>query len=64
MAFGLLFEVGAGELERVEEGVGGGETHVLRRLFLLHAVDDRRQDFVRLTLKNVRVLGSNEHGKE
>ena len=53
---GFLLEVGAGEFERVEEGVGGGEAHVLRRLLLLHAVDDRRQDLVRLRLKNFRIL--------
>ena len=61
MALRLLLEVGARELEGVEEGVGGGVAHVFRRLLLLHPVNDGRQDLVRLGLKNVRVL--RERGK-
>jgi len=61
VALRLLGEVAARELERVEQGVAGGEAHVVARLFFAHAVDDGGQDLVALGLQDLWVLdGSRE----
>ncbi len=52
----LLFEVGFGELQRVEECVRGGELDVVAGLLLPHALDDGRQDLVGVVLEVLGVL--------
>lgn len=52
----LLVEVGLGELQGVEQGVGGGELDVVAGLLLPHALDDGRQDLVAVLLQLLRVL--------
>ena len=42
----VLVEVGLGELQRVVEGAGGGEAHLVTRLVPPHPVHDRGQDLV------------------
>lgn len=51
----VFSKVGLGEFERVEQGRGGGEFDMVRRLLAFHAVNDRRQDFVGLFLDAVAV---------
>ena len=51
MALGVLLEVGPGELEGVEHGVGGGQLHVVGGLVALHPVDDGGEDVVTFVLE-------------
>ena len=55
----FFFKVGSGELEGVEEGVGGRQPDVVARLVPFHAVNDRSQDLVRLLLQAPVVLNKN-----
>ena len=65
----LFIEVGFGELQRVEQGVGGGELHVVAGLLLAHALDDGGQDLVGALLELLGVLkeqqeATNHKGEE
>lgn len=59
MPLGVPLEVGPGELERVEQRVGGGELDLVTGLVSPHAVNNRSQDLVRRLLheQGVHVLG-------
>lgn len=59
----LLVEVGLGELQGVEQGVGGGQLDVVAGLLLPHALDDGCQDLVTVLLKLLRVLRQRGGGR-
>lgn len=59
----LLVEVGLGELQGVEQGVGGGQLDVVAGLLLPHALDDGCQDLVTVLLKLLRVLRQQGGGR-
>lgn len=52
----LFVEVCFGELQRVEERVGGRQLHVVAGLLLPHPLDDGRQDLVGFVLKLLWIL--------
>lgn len=52
----LLVKVSLGELQRVEQSVGGGQLDVVAGLLLPHALDDGRQDLVGAFLQLLWVL--------
>lgn len=58
----LLVEVGSGELQRVEEGVGGRQFDVVTGLLLPHALDDGCQDLVGVFLQLLRILKEPQPG--
>lgn len=56
----LLVKVGFGELQRVEQGIGGGQFDVVAGLLLPHALDDCRQDLVGVVLQLLWVLATQQ----
>ncbi len=56
----FFLEVCSGELERVEEGVGGRQPDVVAGLVPLHPVDDGGQDLVGLLLQTPIILKQEE----
>lgn len=58
----LLVEVGFGELQGVEQGVGGGQFDVVTGLLLPHALNDGCQDLVGVFLQLLGVLKEPQPG--
>ena len=56
VALGVLAEVVARELERVEQGVAGGQSDMIAALLFAHAVHDRGQNLITLALQDFRIL--------
>lgn len=52
----LFIEVGFGELQRVEQSIGGGELDVVAGLLLAHALDDGCQNLIGALLELLGVL--------
>lgn len=58
----LLVEVGFGELQRVEQGIGSSQFDIVTGLLLPHALDDGSQDLVGVFLQLLRVLKGPQPG--
>ncbi len=62
MSVYLLVKVGFGELQRVEQRVGGSQFNVVTRLLFPHALYDGSQDLVGVFLQLLWVLKKQQPG--